>query len=163
METVQLREQPIQSDIAAVGSILTSSGFFNAEEVEVGISLVRERLEVGEVCQYFFQFAQMGEQVVGYTCYGPIPGTKVSYDLYWIAVDPAYQRQGLGGLLLEATQREIHKRGGKRIYIETSSTDLYAPTRSFYTNHGYFLEARLHDYYAPNDDKLLYVQAWEDV
>ena len=34
--------------------------------------------------------------VVGYACYGPIACTVASYDLYWIAVDPQFQRHGIG-------------------------------------------------------------------
>ncbi|HAP56951.1 MAG TPA: N-acetyltransferase [Sphaerochaeta sp.] len=157
---MQFREQPIYEDMEAVASILKNSGFFNEEEQDVGVSLVRERLEQGEKSLYFFQFAQEGAQVLGYTCFGPIPGTRFSYDLYWIAVDPAYQRQGIGGLLLQQTEAQIERRGGKRIYIETSSQSLYLPTRSFYTRHGYILEGQLKDYYAPGDDKLLYVKGW---
>ncbi len=146
--------------MARVGSILERSGFFNAEEQEIGVSLVRERLEQGEASLYFFQFAQENDQVLGYTCFGPIPGTEVSYDLYWIAVDPNFQNKGIGGQLLQHTEAEIVHRGGKRIYIETSSRPLYVPTRSFYSHHGYILEGQLKDYYAPGDDKLLYVKWW---
>lgn len=160
MENLNMREQPIESDIASVASILRRSGFFNEEEQEVGVSLVRERLQYGEKSLYFFQFAQRQEDVVGYTCFGPIPGTLNSYDLYWIAVDPAYQKQGIGSVLLDGTEEEIRKRGGKRIYIETSSSELYVPTRRFYTSHGYALEASLEHYYAPGDDKLIYVKGW---
>jgi ribosomal protein S18 acetylase RimI-like enzyme len=160
MNTLVMREQPRESDIEAVASILKRSGFFNREEQEVGVSLVKERLQLGEPSLYFFQFAQRQQQVLGYTCFGPIPGTQNSYDLYWIAVDPAYQKQGIGSLLLGGTEAEIEKRGGKRIYIETSSSELYVPTRSFYTSHGYQLEARLVHYYAPGDDKLIYVKGW---
>ena len=160
METYTFREQPLESDIQSIASILLTSGFFNAEEQEVGVSLVRERLEQGESCEYYFQFAQVGTSVRGYTCFGPIPGTKSSYDLYWIAVDTTYRGQGLGTLLLRQTEQEIGKRGGTRIYIETSSTELYVPTRSFYERNGYILEAELKDYYEPNDNKLIYVKAW---
>jgi hypothetical protein len=45
---MQFREQPIYEDMEAVASILKNSGFFNEEEQEVGVSLVRERLEQGE-------------------------------------------------------------------------------------------------------------------
>lgn len=160
MDTLVMREQPRESDLEAVASILKQSGFFNAEEQEVGVSLVKERLQLGEPSLYFFQFAERQQQVLGYTCFGPIPGTRSSYDLYWIAVDPAHQKQGIGSLLLAGTEAEIEKRGGKRIYIETSSSELYVPTRSFYTSHGYELEARLAHYYAPGDDKLIYVKGW---
>jgi ribosomal protein S18 acetylase RimI-like enzyme len=160
MDTLVMREQPRESDLEAVASILKRSGFFNAEEQEVGVSLVKERLQLGEPSLYFFQFAERQQQVLGYTCFGPIPGTRSSYDLYWIAVDPAHQKQGIGSVLLAGTEAEIEKRGGKRIYIETSSSELYVPTRSFYTSHGYELEARLAHYYAPGDDKLIYVKGW---
>lgn len=160
METYTYREQPIDADLLSVASILNTSGFFNTEEQDVGVSLVRERLEHGEKCGYFFQFAEHEGSVRGYTCFGPIPGTKSSYDLYWIAVDTTYRGHGLGTLLLRQTEQEIGKRGGTRIYIETSSSDLYVPTRSFYVRNGYHLEAELKSYYAPNDSKLIYVKAW---
>ncbi|WP_332447803.1 GNAT family N-acetyltransferase [Sphaerochaeta sp.] len=160
METITIREMPKACDLDSVAYILKASGFFNEAEQEVGVSLVRERLEVGESCEYFFQFAEREDVLLGYTCFGPIPGTQASYDLYWIAVDPVYQRMGLGGMLLEGTEAEIRKRGGRRVYIETSSSDLYVPTRSFYIHHAYIMEARLKDYYAPADDKLIYVKGW---
>ncbi|MDT4761027.1 GNAT family N-acetyltransferase [Sphaerochaeta sp. PS] len=160
MDTYTFREQPQSSDVACVASILHTSGFFNEEEQQVGVSLVTERLEKGEVCEYFFQFAECGSEVRGYTCFGPIPGTKSSYDLYWIAVDMAFRGKGLGTKLLVQTELEIDRRGGNRVYIETSSTELYFPTRSFYERNGYLLEAELKDYYAPGDNKLIYVKAW---
>lgn len=160
MEPYTYREQPVDSDIESIASILRTSGFFNSEEQEVGVSLVRERLEQGERSEYFFQFADVEGSVRGYTCFGPIPGTKSSYDLYWIAVDTTYRGQGLGTLLLRQTEQEIERRGGKRIYIETSSSDLYVPTRSFYLRNDYHLEAELKDYYGPHDNKLIYVKAW---
>ena len=160
MDTYTFREQPIEADIQSIASILCTSGFFNVEEQEVGVSLVRERLEQGVACEYFFQFAEKEGSVRGYTCFGPIPGTRSSYDLYWIAVDTTYRGQGLGTLLLKQTEQEIGRRGGSRIYIETSSTDLYVPTRSFYLRNNYHLEAELKDYYAPHDNKLIYVKAW---
>ena len=54
---MQFREQPIYEDMEAVASILKRSDFFNEGEQEVGVSLVRERLEQGEKSLYFFQFA----------------------------------------------------------------------------------------------------------
>ena len=134
------------------------SGFFNQEEQEVGVSLVSERLQQGESSGYFFQFAQQNNHVQGYTCFGPIPGTQTSYDLYWIAVDNNLRGHGIGKNLLIQTEAEIAKRGGTRVYIETSSTNLYLPTCSFYEKNGYYLEAQLKDYYAPGDNKLLYTK-----
>ena len=47
---------------------------------------------------------------------------------------------------------------GRQIYIETSSQPIYQPTQAFYTRAGYVLEATLKDFYAPGDDKLVFVK-----
>jgi len=158
MNMLLYREQPVVSDKKVVATILKDSGFFNKEEQKVGVSLIEERLTKGKSCGYFFQFAQQDNRVKGYTCFGPIPGTQSSYDLYWIAVSPELRGKGIGKDLLIHTEKEIAKKGGSRVYIETSSTELYKPTRFFYKNNGYFLEAELKDYYAPGDNKMLYVK-----
>lgn len=159
MDELVYREQPKPTDVAAVARILNESGFFNQEEQEVGVSLVQERLDKGIACGYFFQFLERAGEVLAYTCYGPIPGTQSSFDLYWIAVDPALRGQGYGKLVLKQTELEIAAMGGTRVYIETSSSPLYQSTRGFYTHSNYILEAELKDYYAPQDNKLLYVRA----
>ena len=158
MENYIYREQPKPKDISIVSSILTTSGFFNKAEIEVALSLIEERLSKGNECGYFFQFIEENGTVLGYTCFGPILGTAHSVDLYWIAVDPAFQGKGIGSKLLLKTEREIKTMGGARIYIETSSSPLYIPTRSFYIRNGYSLEAELKDYYGEQDNKLIYVK-----
>ena len=42
------------------------------------------------------------------------------------------------------------------LIVETSSTDQYAQTRTFYRNHGYHEEARIRQYYGPADDKIVF-------
>lgn len=158
METLEYREEIRPEHAAMIGSLLEATGFFTPEEQEIGVSLVSERLQHGPSCGYLFVFAQLGKKLAGYTCYGPIPGTRDGYDLYWIAVDPQLQGSGIGRNLLAYTERRVLEQGGKRLYAETSSTAQYLPTRSFYEHNGFFLEGRLSDYYAPADDKMLYVK-----
>lgn len=152
------RDQPKNSDIASVQTILHESGFFNDEEIEIGVSLIEERLAKGVESDYYFQFLEEEEQLLGYTCYGPIPGTTHSFDLYWIAVDSSIRGKGIGSRILSHSEQEMRKMNAKRVYIETSSSPLYMPTRSFYIRNGYSLEAELKDYYAKNDNKLIYVK-----
>ncbi|MGH7286410.1 MAG: hypothetical protein ACREI8_00100, partial [Myxococcota bacterium] len=45
------------------------------------------------------------------------------------------------------------------VYVETSGRRDYEPTRAFYERAGYVAEARLADFYAPGDDKIVYVKA----
>ena len=88
----------------------------------------------------------------------PLPHalTLASYDLYWIVVAPATQRSGLGRRLLRATETAVVALGGRRLYAETSSRPLYAPTRGFYHGCGYREAALFADFYAPGDGKVVF-------
>ena len=141
-----------------VRRIVASTGFFNPAEVEVAVELVHERLTRGPASGYHFVFVENDGRVLGYACYGHIAGTAASYDLYWIAVDHATHRRGLGQRLMAEAERLIHEAGGRRVYIETSDRAQYAPTRRFYERAGYRVEAILKDFYAPGDDKAIYVK-----
>jgi GNAT superfamily N-acetyltransferase len=143
-------------DSGRIRNIVESSGFFNPEEIEVAVELVVERLTKGEKSGYHFIFAEMDGQTVGYTCFGPIAGTQCSFDLYWIAVDNGSRGKGIGKELLKKSEEAIRAMNGRRIYVETSSRDRYAPTRTFYVNNSYILEASLKDFYAPGDSKNIY-------
>jgi GNAT superfamily N-acetyltransferase len=152
------REEPRASDANIVRDIITSSGFFSKEEIDVAVELVQERLNKGVSSGYYFLFADKGEEVIGYSCFGPIPCTIESYDIYWIAVQERLRGSGLGKEILERVEQKIRHMGGKRIYVETSSRDQYKPTRSFYTRCGYKEEATLRDFYSLGDSKIIYLK-----
>ncbi len=153
----RFRTEPRRSDAVAVHALIARTGFFNPEEVRIAQELVDERLERGVASGYEFLFADdESGNPIGYTCYGKIDGTASSYDLYWIAVAPSSQRTGLGRRLLAESERLIALRGGRRIYVETSSRDQYHPTRAFYERCGYRMEAVLPDFYADGDGKVIY-------
>jgi ribosomal protein S18 acetylase RimI-like enzyme len=156
---VTLRDTVRPPDAQRVREIVAASGFFSPAEVDVAVELVDERLTKGEASGYHFLFAEDPEGAVsGYTCFGEIPCTVGSYDLYWIAVDPARRRAGLGKLLLRATEHAIAARGGRAVYIETSNRALYDPTRRFYLACGYTEQAVLKDFYNDGDDKVIYAR-----
>lgn len=156
---LKLRSSVMDSDEGAVRRIVRSTGFFTEPEIEIAAELVRERLERGEASGYEFLFADSGTQAVGYTCWGEIPCTVGSYDLYWIAVDAARRGEGIGGWLLRLTEDRVREAGGRRIYIETSGRELYVPTQGFYLRQGYDLVAKLEEFYAAGDPKLVYAKA----
>ncbi|MDT8272034.1 MAG: GNAT family N-acetyltransferase [Desulfomonilia bacterium] len=153
------REETLPADVDAVRSLVESTGFFTPEEVGVSIELVEERLAKGSPSGYSFIFLENeGHVVLGYSCFGPIPCTNDSFDLYWLAVRKDCQNSGLGTSLLERTEQAISLMDGAKVYIETSSRELYLPTREFYQRNGYRQEARFKDFYAPGDDKIVYVK-----
>jgi len=155
---IAFRYDVIPSDLKTIAQIVASTGFFNAAEVEIAVELVEERLEFGDASGYFFVFAEQAGQVLGYTCYGPIAGTKESCDLYWIANHRDHQGRGLGRVLMQETERLIRDSGGRRLYAETSGRPQYEPTRVFYERLGFVQETHLQDFYAPGDDKVFFVK-----
>jgi len=155
---LEFRDEISESDRQSIRDLVAETGMFRPNEVEVAVELLDDRLKRGDASDYQFVLSTEDERVVGYVCYGPITITLHSYDLYWIVVDRQHQGKGIGRLLLQEAQSRIAARGGRQIYVETSGITTYAPTRSFYERCGYEVEAVIRDFYAPGDDKWIYVR-----
>ena len=145
---------------ARLAELLVDTGAFHADEVEVALSLF-DRTHGGGAgsndapIDYEFVGAFEGDQLVGYACFGPTPATEGTYDLYWLAVDPAVQGRGIGRALVRDVEEKLIGRGGRLLVVETSSRPDYAGTRQFYVRSGYTEAARVRDFYAPADDRIL--------
>jgi len=146
-------------DRPRIAEIVTSSGNFNAVEITTALELVDEALKEGEKSGYMIVVLEEGKEppaVKGYACYGPTPLTEGVYDLYWIGVDPVFQGKGFGQRLLKYVERDVVKRGGRMLLIETSSHETYGATIRFYERSGYELVARIKNFYRIGDDKLVF-------
>lgn len=172
LRAASFRDDPRPTDPQAIRDIVASTGFFHDFEIDVAVELIDERLARGLASEYFFLFADDPDtgKPLGYACFGPIACTVGSCDLYWIAVHNDHRGKGLGRVLMLEMERRIAAGfpnpaapsdtiRARRIYIETSSKPQYEPTRTFYLRCGYREEARFADFYAPGDDKLVYVKA----
>jgi len=156
---VIFRDTIVPEDRQRVRRLVDITGFFHPEEVDVAEELVVERLEKGEPSGYHFIMAEHYGRLAGYACFGQIPGTASSHDLYWIAVHPDFQGRGLGRRLLSESERRIKAAGGSRIYVDTSQRVQYASTRAFYESCGYRLETVLKDFYTVGDGKAIYCKS----
>ena len=153
------RNGVMADDVGRVRSLVASTGMFSAAEVDIAGELVTERLTKGIRSGYHFILAERGPGLAAYACYGQIEGTQGSFDLYWIAVSPEEQRKGLGAHVYDRAESAMRKAGAKHIYVDTSSSDRYAPTRGFYQQMGFVEEARLPDFYGDGDGKIIYVKS----
>lgn len=153
---VVYRSRPRRSDVPALRKLVAATGVFYAEERAVALELLELRLAQGRKSGYEFLFAEQAGELLGYCAWGQVPLTRASYDLYWIAVAPAAQGRGVGQALMARTEEAVARRGGGHLYIETSSRAVYARTRRFYRDAGYRQAARLADFYAPGDDKVVF-------
>lgn len=147
-----------QTDVPLLEQAARATGFFSDEEVGFVKELAEAALNQGAQSGYHFVLARESNDVLGFACFGPIPGTLHSHDLYWIVVDPAHQGSGVGRSLLATVEQEISTLGGKRLYADTSSRSQYAPTHRFYERCGFSVGAHLEDYYAPGDGRYTFVK-----
>ena len=150
-------------DRERIAELLVSTRVFAADEVEVALQLFdlgvadgsRGGADDAHVPDYEFTGAFAGERLIGYACVGPTPATDGTFDLYWLAVDPAAQGKGVGRALVREVERELRARGGRLLLVETSSRPDYENTRAFYARCGYTEAARIRDFYAPADDRIM--------
>ncbi len=158
-----------------IGRILRATEMFRDEEIDVAIELFDSACadSVGAhaanesssmnnppaSCDYFFLGAFTPEdELAGFACYGPTPGTDRTYDLYWIAVDPAAQGAGSGTTLLTEVERRLQGLNARMVVVETSSRSDYAGTRGFYMQRGYVEAARAREFYAPSEDRITFTK-----
>jgi len=153
------REAVKPEDGERVRALVAATGMFSTEEVAIAEELVQERVARGRASGYEFVLLEEDGALVGYACYGPIPGSDSSHDLYWIAVHPDRQGRGFGQQVMARAEAAMKRAGAGRVYIDTSTSERYAPTRAFYLRAGYQLAAELPDFYRPGDGKAIYTKA----
>ena len=161
MSELSFRDTPAPADAELVRRLAQDSAGFSAREIEIAVELVEERLARGlDASGYHFLFGQRDPDgpALGYACYGPIPLTAASWDLYWIAVATPAQGRGVGRRLLAEAERRAKAFGATQLYIDTSGRADYARSQAFYAAAGYRLAANLPDFYAPGDAKLVFAK-----
>jgi len=161
MSELNFRDSLIPADRALVRVLARDCGGFCEGEIEIAVELVDDRLARGlEASGYHFLFAQWAADVpaLGYACYGPIPLTASSWDLYWIAVTRTDQGRGIGRRLLAEVERRAAVLGASSLYADTSGRAAYARSQAFYLAAGYTKAAALPDFYAPGDAKLIFAK-----
>jgi ribosomal protein S18 acetylase RimI-like enzyme len=148
------------ADAEAIADLIEANRpLFSEEECAIAIDMVREALRPQDADPYQLLVAERSGRVVGYACFGTIPLTRGSYDLYWIVVDRESQGSGVGRHLLAACEAAIARQGGRLVVVETSGRPDYAATRGFYEDAmAYEIAGRIKDFYKPGDDKITYVK-----
>jgi GNAT superfamily N-acetyltransferase len=159
MSKLGFRDTLERADVELVRGLAQDSGGFSASEVEIAVELAEESLARGAAASgYHFLFAEADGEPKGYACFGPIPLTAASWDLYWIAVPKHGQGNGIGRRLMAEMERRAKALGATHFYIDTSGRADYARSQAFYKASGYGLAANLPDFYAPGDAKLIFAK-----
>jgi ribosomal protein S18 acetylase RimI-like enzyme len=95
-------------------------------------------------------------KAVGF-CYAvPEELTDRAWNMLALAVLPLLQGKGHGGALVAQLEATLKSRGQRILIADTSGVDAFAQTREFYRKTGYTEEARIRDFWAAGDDKIVF-------
>ncbi len=145
-------------DTVPVLKILEDTHFFYPQEIEVAREVLETAVKDGPEGDYQSYVTAEGDKIIGWICFGPTPCTLGTFDIYWVAVEPARQGRGVGKTLVAHALGIIKNRSGRMVAVDTSGIDRYAPTRRFYESLGFTQAATVDDFYAPGNDQVIYIK-----
>ena len=143
------------ADRRRIEEITRAVRLFRDDEVPIALEVFDAA--VAGSPDYIALGATLDERLIGWICWGATPCTLGTYDIYWMAVDPAAQAAGIGTALLREMEGRLAG-SARLIVVETAGRPDYRPTCAFYEARGYRKAAVIPDFYAPGDDQVVYVK-----
>ena len=148
-----------ESDRAAVQTIQIATGLFAADELGDSDAMFDGSMDGSLVDHFWIVSESEAGVVVGAAYFAPEPFSDRMWNLYFIGVLPEHQGSGTGGALVHHVEQSLRSRGGdvaRTLIVETSSLAGFAGTRAFYAARGFDEEARIRDFYAPDESKVVF-------
>ena len=150
---------PLEEEGSSIVSLAKKIGQFSIDDIECIENLWKESLQSEtDPDRYHFIVAKNFQKVIGFACYGHRPLTEGTYDFYWLGVDPAFQKQGVGKALMAQVENEIKEKKGYLLIIETSSIEEFSLPRAIYESFGYQLIAQIPDFYKPGEGLVIFIK-----
>jgi GNAT superfamily N-acetyltransferase len=145
------------TDRGRIEEITRAVGLFREDEIPVALEVFDEAVGIAVGESYTALGADVDGRLTGWICWGPTPCTLGTFDLYWMAVDPAVHGTGVGTALILEMERRLAG-VARLIVVETAGRPDYGATRRFYEARGYRPTATIPDFYAPGDDQVVFVK-----
>lgn len=147
--------RPIEPrDMPALKAVIDANGLFPSEMLD---DMAAGFLGGGADGAFWLTADDGGPVAVAYCA--PERMTQGTWNLLLIAVLPARQGQGIGAALTRRVEDSAAARGGRLLLVETSGLPGFARTRAFYRSLGYDEEARIREFYAAGEDKVVFRKA----
>ena len=141
----------VQEDLPALRAILDDTGLFPSDM----LSDMAAPYLAGSAPHLWLVACRAGTPI-GFAYCEPERMTDGTFNLLAIAVMTEAQGQGIGAALIEHLERALQRLGARILLVETSSFDEYARTREFYDHRAFTREARIRDFYAVGEDKIVF-------
>jgi len=139
-------------DIAPLQEVLNGTELFPSEMLPGMVSGFLSDDESSDI----WLTCEANGKAVGF-CYAvPEELAEGAWNMLAIAVLPSEQGGGCGGAITKHLESELKERGQRILIADTSGADDFAQTREFYRKNGYAEEARIRDFWAAGDDKIVF-------
>jgi GNAT superfamily N-acetyltransferase len=138
-------------DMGAVAALIDATGLFPSHLL---VGMVSPFLSGSSGDDQWVIVDDLGPIAVAY--WSPERMTQGTWNLLLIVVHPQRQRQDVGAQLLDHIEQELAASEQRILLVETSGLPAFEGTRTFYRRCGYEEEARIRDYYAAGEDKVVF-------
>jgi ribosomal protein S18 acetylase RimI-like enzyme len=146
------------ADILALQQVLDDTELFPSEMLP---DMIRGFLSGGDTAEIWLTCEVNGEPV-GFCYATPEALAEGAWNMLAIAVQPSLQRAGYGAAIVAQLEDRLREQGQRILIADTSGVDDFAPTRAFYRKNGYTQEARIRDFWAAGDDKIVFWKSLTD-
>jgi ribosomal protein S18 acetylase RimI-like enzyme len=146
----------IVTDAEALMAIVKSSGQFDAGGIAHVSSTLEQYLNGGS--EKIWLTADDAEPV-GVAYCAPETVTDGTWNLLMLWTRKDRGGRGHGRALVEKLEQDLIVRGARLLIVETSGLPDFETARAFYSNCGFRQEARIRDFFAAGDDKLVYTKS----
>jgi len=138
-------------DIAALQQILDQTELFPSD-------MLREMLApaLDGSSPALWLTAHLDGTAIGFSYTEPEMLAEGAWNMLAIAIAPDHQGKGHGADLVRATEAQLRQNAQRLLIVETSGLDAFTSTRRIYDAAGYDQEARIRDFWADGDDKVIF-------
>jgi len=149
---VQDKIRPVvPADLPALKKVIDENALFPSDLLD---DMIAPYFGQQKATDFWITFEE--QEPVAITYFAPEQMTEGTYNLYLIAVHPDFQGKGIGEALMRHVENFLSARGHRILLVETSGLPEFERTRHFYDKLGYQREARIREFYAAGEDKIVF-------
>lgn len=145
----------VSNDIPSLQQVADSTGLFPSDLLP---DMINGFLSEGDENSLWLT-SEVDSRITGF-CYAiEETFTDGTWNMLALAVLPDRQGNGIGRAIVATLEKLLRDKNSRVLIVDTSGTESFAGTRSFYQRCGYTEEARIRDFWGPGDDKIVFWKA----
>lgn len=148
--------ETLPDDKDALLAIIQESGKFDDAGIDHVTRTLEEHINEGSDALWFT--ADDGEPI-GVAYCAPEPVASGTWNLLMLWIKNGREGQGYGSALVSQVEKALVDRGGRLLIVETSGLPEFESARFFYNKVGFIQEAKIGNFFAEGDDKIIYTKS----